>query len=457
MIFYGCSLANSAKSQLRLNSFFTKPSASGSNGSPLKPTPFNDVSEQQQRRKSLSVEPPLSLRGSAPPSPFPKKDTCDYLKCFLPFELPTHAVLAQHSRAILNDDQIQNVYNKLDKIDATLPVPLHRKSMIQDLKDNTRMHGIQYRPPTAVRTLMAQVYGSSDDPIDLTEGTSKQEELHPLQALGTVTMKFLHFHEDVRPPYHGTFTKVIIPEHARRLGRNPFKRELPEANYDYDSEAEWEEPEEGEDLDSELEDDNESVDDEEDMDGFLDDEEDTLKRQQITSDLDPCNSGIWWEDGNGVSRRAGHESETSRDFNELKIGFLLEPRPTSINPFSTSYWITDISKAHSTMPTTNGQVTISGLLGAGSMNPPRAPLSVRPNNNINSTIKSSNDPTKTSKNLVTPGITSKPPDSGKRMVPPEIIDDFRKEVEGSDMTQIAMVEALKKKYATALDDHAFHC
>lgn len=36
----------------------------------------------------------------------------------------------------------------------------------------------------------------------------------------------------------------------------------------------------------------------------------------------------------------------------------------------------------------------------------------------------------------------------KRMIPPEQLGEFRREVQGSDLTKIALVEALKKKYVT---------
>ena len=39
-----------------------------------------------------------------------------------------------------------------------------------------------------------------------------------------------------------------------------------------------------------------------------------------------------------------------------------------------------------------------------------------------------------------------PPKPAKRMIPLEHLEDFKKEVEGSDLTKIALVEALKKKY-----------
>ena len=59
-------------------------------------------------------------------------------------------------------------------------------------------------------------------------------------------MKFFFFREDYRPPYRGTFSKP-----SRILnGRRPFGKDHEVFNYDYDSEAEWEEADEGEETPS---------------------------------------------------------------------------------------------------------------------------------------------------------------------------------------------------------------
>jgi len=64
--------------------------------------------------------------------------------------------------------------------------------------------------------------------------------------------RFLSFHEDYRPPYHGTWSKrskVIT-------GRTPFAKDTKYLDYDYDSEAEWEEGDDeiGEDVEDDTKD-----------------------------------------------------------------------------------------------------------------------------------------------------------------------------------------------------------
>jgi len=73
--------------------------------------------------------------------------------------------------------------------------------------------------------------------------------------------KYLSFHEDHRPPYYGTWSKQ--PSSVVN-GRNPFGEDTTNFDYDFDSEAEWEEgdDEQGEDC-SVNDDDDDEIDDEE--------------------------------------------------------------------------------------------------------------------------------------------------------------------------------------------------
>jgi chromatin assembly factor 1 subunit A len=77
--------------------------------------------------------------------------------------------------------------------------------------------------------------------------------------------KFLKFHDNHRPPYHGTWRKkssLISP-------RNPFKRDESQLDYDCDSDEEWEEEEPGETLSHSEEEMESGGEEEEDEDGFF--------------------------------------------------------------------------------------------------------------------------------------------------------------------------------------------
>ena len=94
--------------------------------------------------------------------------------------------------------------------------------------------------------------------------------------LKQLPLKHLHYAEDVRPAYNGTFTR-----RTKLTPRNPFTRDAEAFAYDYDSEAEWEfEPEDGENLDDE------SVGDDEDMESRMGDSGDEDDRDFLDNEDD---------------------------------------------------------------------------------------------------------------------------------------------------------------------------
>jgi chromatin assembly factor 1 subunit A len=124
------------------------------------------------------------------------------------------------------------------------------------------------RTPRASLTVTVTVFPedeAEDNPFNESEGPYAEERQITVEVLNK--KKFLSFHEDVRPPYFGTWSKksdVIT-------GRTPFGQDSV-LEYDQDSEAEWEEGDEevGEDveMDNDEEDDKE-LDDYETNDGWF--------------------------------------------------------------------------------------------------------------------------------------------------------------------------------------------
>jgi len=164
-----------------------------------------------------------------------------------------------------------------------------------------------------INTSEAEIHPNSSQLAD------RKSPNHYLALLNALPRKHLHFAEDVRPPYSGTFTRVPPVNSGLRKGRNPFERSLPNVDYDYDSEAEWIAPEEedGEDLLSELgdEEEDEDVEDEEEMGEFLDDEDDAVKRRAgELCPLLPSSSGLCWEDEQGRNKK--------KELQEMKLGIL---------------------------------------------------------------------------------------------------------------------------------------
>jgi chromatin assembly factor 1 subunit A len=346
--------------------------------------------------------------------------------------------MAPHNRYIEDAEKMASARSRLDQLLSQEDVamePVTIGSIISQLP-KYRRRGLQL---CSIAEIVERVNSSSDHPIDLTqENVDKSED--PLVLLKRIPMKYLHFPEDVRPPYYGTYTRLHTAREERRLARNPFSRTLPQANYDYDSEAEWEEPEEGEDIDSDGEEDLDE-DGDDDLEGFLDDEDDAqVKRRLISSDLQPVSTGICWEDPHGVSRLNDGSGAISTEFKEFRMGCLLgmsllmpynqvltatEPYPRSIDPFSTAYWA----------PEPKSSVAAS----SSAMQPPRMPLTQRPMNSMLNTLNAATS-------TPVPNTGPKPAKPPKRMIPNDQLPDFKAEVEGSDLTKIALIEALKKKY-----------
>jgi chromatin assembly factor 1 subunit A len=267
---------------------------------------------------SLAPDVPLQDTNSAPASPQKialRKAQSDYDRYFLPFSLPSHAILAPHNRFMEDPAMLAKASARLDRLVSgtkdTEPVTL---GSLKASFFTPRPRGLKTVP---ILEIVELVNGSSDQPIDLTS------ERDPLDLLKQIPMKYLHFPRDVRPPYYGTYTKPHTHDEELKLARNPFSRTLRDCNYDYDSEAEWAEPEEGEDLDSDGDDDLDEE-GEDDWDGFLDDDEDPqVKRRHISGDLEPISTGLCWEDARGVSRLNDGSGAISTEFREFEMGFLL--------------------------------------------------------------------------------------------------------------------------------------
>lgn len=148
----------------------------------------------------------------------------------------------------------------------------------------------------SVREIMAEWNdNSSRKPVDLTTKSQNTQIRRTRHALQDVPMKFLGFKEDVRPPYYGTVTNLPNGLAAlRKLARNPVAKDVLPLQYDYDSEAEWQE-EDGEDVDL-MDDEEDDAENDEDMGDFLDDSEDvSLSRPLVVSGLEPESTGICWE------------------------------------------------------------------------------------------------------------------------------------------------------------------
>ena len=236
-----------------------------------------------------------------------KSERPDYERFFPPFFLQSHTVVAPKSHFSRDEDGLRYAQTKIDEElkQASAGRPLLKTFDPVDLL-HISPHGQsrRRRPRSSVKDLVASIHGTPRNPIDLTNSRPKSDK--PMDLLATISMRYLKFAEDVRPPYIGTYTKVSDPWACKKLSRNPFTQGLP-TNYDYDSEAEWEEPGEGEDLESEGEEEVGDDDEGDEMEEFLDDEEDLAdgshianpKHRLVVSDLEPSCTGLCWEISDG--------------------------------------------------------------------------------------------------------------------------------------------------------------
>ncbi|KAL6237612.1 chromatin assembly factor 1 subunit A-domain-containing protein [Aspergillus navahoensis] len=378
------------KAQMKLNSFFAKPkvpteqSFSAAGGSPKKPS--GDGASVDSSDKAHEVS--------------------EYKREFPDFFLHPNTTLAPLHRFARDADALANLREKLDSFLNTGSAEqlTFRPSELFRLIPYRRRCGYQ---KMSVRDILLQMQNLSDLP-ETSEAARRLQEL-----LKQVQMKSLKFGEDVRPPYQGTYTKQLSKEAATKLMRNPFSRALPEVNYDYDSEAEWEDAEEGEELDSEEEEEG-SEDGDEDMEGFLDDEDDHLangKRRLLVGDLEPICTGIKWQDQGSDPELEAYKLET-----------ILPSVTFPIDPFSSSYWYKP-PKAPDP-----GLTNVNGLGQRSTLNY----YTVSPVTRDSAFIAMQNE--------------KRAPGNPKRAFPPDQLGEFKTVVEGSDLTKTGLIEVLKKRF-----------
>ncbi|GAB7342843.1 hypothetical protein MBLNU457_g0968t1 [Dothideomycetes sp. NU457] len=440
--------AKKQRSQLRLTSLFAKPQ-----------TPKAKQSTDMSAEKTPSESKPLEtydqiisgqegtgspLKTSQTPSSNPKPTSSDYEKYFLKFEPPSHSRVAQDINTTRDTTAVERSQQSFDEImqqAATSKDEDRPQSLLSFFAESKpRARGI-YQP--RVREIIESLQGSSMNPVDLTNENGDVERYRPQDLLGAVVMRHLHFAEDVRPPYCGTFTKIQDLKKSSKLRRAPFSRVREDTDYDYDSEAEWEEPEEGEDILSDGEDDAESVDSADEMDGFLDDAEapDAVKtrRNMVTNDIPPISTGICWENASG--KIPPYEDHAAFDLQSMRLDWLLDVPTGSVDPFSDSYWKTETATSNASALQTDGKMTLKW--NNNEMKPPRAPLQPR-NNSGNSTVivgAASGE-----KGPIMAVASTKTVKAAVPKLRGADMAQFKEAVDGSNLTQAELLKALKQRF-----------
>lgn len=399
--------------------FISKP---GLAGSPPGTPDTGSIGVASRRSSIASIDMSKPMDDAKGPTPKSKENP--YLP---PFFIKPHTELAPSNRFLSSDTVDKSMSDVLQQNPELL-------SRVQRI---FRPRRARPRYVVPIKDLMATSNGSSNAPIDLTS-----EFPGTLSAIQKAPFKILHFQEDVRPPYRGTYTKVVSPRASRKLSRVPTHRGLPGTDYDYDSEAEWEAPDvDDEDLERDSEE--EEEDDVDDMDDFLDDEND-IKRTIASGDNEPVSTGLCWE---------GSTDLVVADFDlaDYRMQVMHDDQRLPINPYSIGHWSV-VPKAEKKATDTPTSTT---------MQPPRLPLS---DVNVNTTspmkafLKIDSKP-KLTENAVaaqaqcaTIKTSTKKAAKPVKMVPDELMTEFKAAIQGSDLNKIAIVEILKKQFSSCSKD-----
>lgn len=335
----------------------------------------------------------------------------EYEKFILPFFVPEHTDIAPANRSKLGR-----------QIDFELVQC--SPSTTCNIREHFGQPRKRMKRTIPVKDIVRNIQAAGLDVVDLDSSTK--------EALGQAAYKCLQFKEDVRPPYQGTFSRLVSPRAARKISRDPFARRLPGTNYDYDSEAEWEPPgEDDEDLgdEDEMSDIDEAGDE---MADFLDDENDIARKRGPLADMEPISSGLCW---------VGHTfDDNNMNLNQYRIDVLHDSVAFPIDPFSSKHWIDETKQKPGPIPEASTSV----------MQPPRQPLSsLSPNATSTAKHELGIDgkvlPAAMQKKM---NATSKPP----KLIPANLMADFKKAVAGSDLTKTGLIEVLKKQFPQCSKD-----
>lgn len=393
------------QAQMRLGAFFGKPKTEAT-----PPSTPDDISEGASSRRS-SIASIDSERPSLDTQLMRKPTNPDFEKFILPFYVPEHTDVAPTNRF------------KLGRT-STFEVTRNSTSTKCDIREQFGRPQKRMRRTIPVKEIMRNMQASGLEVIDLDAGA--------LEVLATTSYKSLKFREDVRPPYQGTYSRAVSPRSSRKVARNPFTKALPDTNYDYDSEAEWEPP--GED-DEDLENDDEmsdAEDNEEDMADFLDDADDSGRRKGPVIDMEPISSGLCW---------AGEAfDDNGHNIQQYAMDVLHDSTTFPIDPFSTKHWA-DVAKPK---PVARTDSTPS------SMPPPRQALSsISPN--AGPTVKQ--EMGVDGKPLpIQPKTSATQNKKPLKMIEPEFLPAFKQAIDGNDMTKAGLIEVLKKQFPKCSKD-----
>ena len=430
------------RSQQTLGSFFDIPSANASNA----PTKVRNT------MSPAPLNPSLEIAVASPMTSTPSKKPSIYDKLFPLFFVGSNVTMAPINRFGRDEAATAAVEKLIDSyiVGNRSPGTQRVFNAVSHLHLSGRDNKSRGKIHMSVREIMAELSGNASKPIDLTSDSQNSQIKRTGDLLKTIPVKFLHFQEDVRPPYRGTFTKRPL-NGIPRLARNPMRRDLPETNYDYDSEAEWVEDEDGEDLKSDGEEEDDGGDEADDMDGFLDDSADDTpqsRRMLLQGELEHTSTGLCWEDHHKKSTNVKlmpYRMEIiigeylACSVPKVKANSNSDPRMKAIDPLATHYWQSTPLKGMEPpgIPLANVKNNASSMNGSKLIKPFFTPASdfIKSEDQKNNHILSTQQARR-----------RRPEDKQKKLLLEEDMQTFKDAVRGSDLSKIGMIEVLKKKF-----------
>jgi chromatin assembly factor 1 subunit A len=189
--------------------------------------------KEQQKKQLLNRQKACLMSFFANPAPKESKDTAEQSQA-------ADTVDKDANKGDSTDNEF-NPSHFRSLIDSQAPSQQSRplfsslsKSAVRSRKRRTRKI-----PVSVYVTVIPESNGFDEQPF------AEQQIIHIPNKY-----RFLSFHEDYRPPYHGTWSK----QSKVITGRTPLNKDTTNLDYDYDSEGEWEEGDDeiGEDVDDDA-------------------------------------------------------------------------------------------------------------------------------------------------------------------------------------------------------------
>ncbi|KAJ3028830.1 UNVERIFIED_CONTAM: hypothetical protein HDU68_000793 [Siphonaria sp. JEL0065] len=206
------------------------------------------------------------VQKEAPPPPpvvtnQEEADALAFRERFPQFHVKLGATIAQHNRFFKQTSE--SVIDEIMRQDSPADVISEFKSFLSTSAQSMRS---TLRTKKQKRLLESQaklvlMRKQSSNLLNASGEAPEEEEEDPYKKYRHVKWKLLQFAEEFRPAYFGTWTKKST---IATRGKNPWRKEIVSVaafggdsagwvmNYDVDSEAEWEEDEPGEELGSEI-------------------------------------------------------------------------------------------------------------------------------------------------------------------------------------------------------------